>query len=341
MKKIMIAVMFLGMIMVVADSTIAQNAVRYGSKISFKSARGKYLVAEQDGNANFNRTTAGPWEHFVIVNARNPSDRGPVRFNDKVALRSAHNKYVVAEQDGRLNANRDKIGPWETFTIFNWKTPKETGVIYESNGVSFMTAHSKFIGAVDDGRAVADRPASRSLENFIVGIGGSSRRATPPRANHSPPPNNGGSPYSLCSPENQRCNFNYIGTVAFGVNGVFKYKYNVTRGIDCNVATFGGDPAPGVPKKCYSKFVKEWKPNNTPTETDKPSPPNGNFRVCGVEGRSCNFRGTGRVAYGYNTKNGRKYLFKQNVNGSIGCNNAAFGGDPAPGKAKVCYVQLN
>lgn len=171
-------------------------------------------------------------------------------------------------------------------------------------------------------------------------VASSGNNPPPPKANHYPPPNNGGSPYVLCGYENQYCSFQGIGTVAYGVNGIFKYKQNVSRGIQCDDATFGF-VVKGVEKRCYFKFEREIKRNDTPTETDKPSPPNGNFRVCGVEGKTCNFSGKGRVAYGYNDKNGRKFLFKQNVNGSIACNNQTFGGDPAPGKAKVCYVQVD
>lgn len=170
-------------------------------------------------------------------------------------------------------------------------------------------------------------------------VSGNTGTTTPPKANHYPPPNSGGSPYVLCGYENQYCSFQGIGTVAYGVNGIFQYKQNVRMGIQCNDANFGF-VVEGVEKRCYFKFEREIKRNTTPTETDKFSPPNANFKVCGVEGGICNFRGKGRVAYGYNNKNGRKFLFKQNVNGSIACNNQTFGGDPAPGKEKVCYVQV-
>ena len=34
-----------------------------------------------------------------------------------VSFRSAHGKYLVAESNGELNANRDQIGPWEQFRM--------------------------------------------------------------------------------------------------------------------------------------------------------------------------------------------------------------------------------
>ena len=63
----------------------------------------------------------------------------------------------------------------------------------------------------------------------------------------------GGPPgYAFCANENQRCNFSGTKDVAYGANGSFKYKDNISGGIDCNNSTFG-DPIPGVGKACYTK----------------------------------------------------------------------------------------
>ena len=59
------------------------------------------------------------------------------------------------------------------------------------------------------------------------------------------------SPYTLCAPENGSCSFTGTQNVAFGANGHFFYKTNVTSPITCNNATFGGDPIPGTVKSCY------------------------------------------------------------------------------------------
>ena len=37
--------------------------------------------------------------------------------NDKIALKSYHGKYVVAESDGAANANRAERDSWEIFTV--------------------------------------------------------------------------------------------------------------------------------------------------------------------------------------------------------------------------------
>jgi len=66
--------------------------------------------------------------------------------------------------------------------------------------------------------------------------------------------NPGGGPagYTFCANENQRCNFSGTKDVAYGANGSFNYKYNISGGIDCNNGTFG-DPISGVGKACYTK----------------------------------------------------------------------------------------
>lgn len=59
--------------------------------------------------------------------------------------------------------------------------------------------------------------------------------------------------YTFCAEEGQRCNFSGTKDVFYGANGKNTYKYSVTGGIDCNNQTFGGDPNPGVQKRCYIK----------------------------------------------------------------------------------------
>lgn len=154
-------------------------------------------------------------------------------------------------------------------------------------------------------------------------------------AQHAPPRGN----YAFCADEPYRCNFNYIGTVAFGVNGKFKFKTGVLRGIDCNAATFG-DPEPGVPKKCYSMFEKEWEPNTTPRISDKPAPPDDGYRVCATEGQLCRFAGTGTVAFGYSPSMGG-FKFESRVSREIRCTAENFGASSPSEKARACYVKLD
>jgi len=80
---------------------------RPGGKIALKGSHGKYLVAERNGDANANRTRASSWETFQPVH----------QGGDKYAFKSYHDKYLVAERDGSLNANRKRIGKWERFRV--------------------------------------------------------------------------------------------------------------------------------------------------------------------------------------------------------------------------------
>ena len=66
-----------------------------------------------------------------------------------ISLRSHHGKYAVAESDGRMNANRDRIGPWEKFQL-----------IRNNDGtVSLKSHHGKYVVAESDGRLNANRSA--------------------------------------------------------------------------------------------------------------------------------------------------------------------------------------
>jgi PKD repeat protein len=58
--------------------------------------------------------------------------------------------------------------------------------------------------------------------------------------------------YTFCANEYQRCSFSGAKDVAYGADGRFTYKTNITDGIDCTNAVFG-DPIPGVYKACYTR----------------------------------------------------------------------------------------
>lgn len=101
------------------------------------------------------------------------------------------------------------------------------------------------------------------------------------------------------------------GEIAYGANGKFVFKtwdgfYN------CNNAFFGSDPAPGVNKACY-QALPEYK------------------RFAG-EGEMKFYRNN-PAAYGANGH----YYFKV-LDGWQACSPSTFGGDPAYGVVKSCYV---
>ena len=79
------------------------------NKIALKSVHGKYFAAENEcaGYAvNANRDHCRSWETFTV------------EVQDDfcgVALKTAHGRYVVAELDGTLRADRTWKRTWETF----------------------------------------------------------------------------------------------------------------------------------------------------------------------------------------------------------------------------------
>jgi len=99
------------------NNTASTREVRYGDVISLRSYHGKYVVAEADGKAKADRTAIGPWEKWTILEPNNPNSRASIPDDGKIALKSFHGKYLVAEANHTVNANRAAIGPWETWAI--------------------------------------------------------------------------------------------------------------------------------------------------------------------------------------------------------------------------------
>lgn len=60
------------------------------------------------------------------------------------------------------------------------------------------------------------------------------------------------------------------------------------------------------------------------------------WKLCSKEKETCSFEGTSEVRYGANGEWATK-----TVDGSIECNNTAFGGDPAPRTKKTCEVPVS
>jgi len=150
------------------------------------------------------------------------------------------------------------------------------------------------------------------------------------RARHSAP----GAGFKYCGNQGRRCNFPGTGTVAYGVNGRFKFRRNVRGSIACNDRTFG-DPAPGYPKRCYV-FVRRTRPRPPVAIANHypPKPFNGvKYRFCANEGGQCAaVRYLRQTAFGVNGK----FVYK-NGKKAIRCVAASFGRDPAPGFPKRCY----
>ena len=145
----------------------------------------------------------------------------------------------------------------------------------------------------------------------------------------------GPSGYTFCVKENQTCSFSGTKAVAYGANGQFNYK-NVTAGTSCTNSVFG-DPISNTAKACYTSDVVMQTPTPTTTITPTPTPPSTSTASPTPSGASSCYaglclplrtwtirplpdRGIGpctqgnsggckEVHPGFNSKNGRMYLF--------------------------------
>lgn len=95
---------------------------------------------------------------------------------------------------------------------------------------------------------------------------------------HAQAPAAGPAGSSLCSAENQRCQFSGAQTVAFGAQDKF-VTASKTDGVDCNVANFGSDPIPGVAKSC---FIVPPQPAAQPAPQPQPAQPLNRDRLQGA-----------------------------------------------------------
>ncbi|MGJ8693548.1 MAG: DUF4955 domain-containing protein [Thalassotalea sp.] len=123
--------------------------------------------------------------------------------------------------------------------------------------------------------------------------------------------------------------FTYLGTeggsksfidkvdIAFGTEGKYNFKYNVSGIVDFNTATFG-DPTPGTKKVVYYRPA-------APAEFFFTSKENENVVVTSLS----------IVKFGANGN----YATKYNLQSDILCDRESFGSDPAPGVKKECFIQ--
>ncbi|MEE3038404.1 MAG: hypothetical protein VX328_01415, partial [Candidatus Thermoplasmatota archaeon] len=116
-------------------------------KVAFKSIHGKYLSAQPDGRAEWNRDRADAWEYFHLEK----------RKGGKIALRGAHGMYVSAQPDGSVQINRKAApaGGWEEFTVeHQFIHPAGKGGY---TAVRLKSVHGKYLSAQSDGRVEWNR----------------------------------------------------------------------------------------------------------------------------------------------------------------------------------------
>ena len=111
-------------------------------KIALKSVHGKYLSAQPDGRAEWNRDIANEWEYFHMEK----------RQGGKITLRGVHGMYVSAQPDGGVQINRQAAPPtgWEEFTV------EDRG----NNVICLKSVHGKYLSAQMDGTAQWNRDSA-------------------------------------------------------------------------------------------------------------------------------------------------------------------------------------
>ena len=80
-----------------------------GNMIALQSSYGNYFHSEDESNdyeVNANRSVQGPWDIYRVE----------WQWDKKVALKTAQDRYITAENDGSLSGNRKAVQGWETFS---------------------------------------------------------------------------------------------------------------------------------------------------------------------------------------------------------------------------------
>ncbi|MFI7357147.1 hypothetical protein ACIBTP_24830 [Streptomyces avidinii] len=116
------------------------------------------------------------------------------------------------------------------------------------------------------------------------------------------------------------------GQVAFGAAGSYVTAPLPADGIACKASSFPVNPNPKAHQSCF-----------VPAQDSPVKGGDGSWlasvRVCAKQGAMCEVSGTQQAAFG----TGAAWIVKP-VTSLAACTAAAFGGDPAPGKAKECHV---
>lgn len=92
------------------------GALESGDVVHIVSYHDRLWSAQPNGALHANRTNRDGWEKFTLERI---GGGGPIRTGDRVAIRSAHGRYVVAEAGGgrHVAVNRPQVGEWERFTV--------------------------------------------------------------------------------------------------------------------------------------------------------------------------------------------------------------------------------
>jgi len=137
----------------IGDDTLSSLKVPQGMMVTlFEHAdfKGRLRVFTENTpwvGGDFNDITSGIAVKVMGIAIPN----GALKYGDKVILRSHHGKYLAAEADGRLRANRDTIEPLEEFVITRSGDSKHTSYVSYSDTISLHSCHERYVAAGPEG----------------------------------------------------------------------------------------------------------------------------------------------------------------------------------------------
>jgi hypothetical protein len=131
----------------VMGSLTGTKSLELSGSLALKSCHDKYLSAQPDGTAQWDRARAAEWERIEAE----PRGQG------KVALKSCHNKYLGARPDGTVQWNQAKPGEGETWTV------EASG-----GGIALKAANGKYLSAQQNGSVQANRDTAKGWETFTA-----------------------------------------------------------------------------------------------------------------------------------------------------------------------------
>lgn len=97
------------LIVINANRTTDLGPVQYGDFIALKSAGGKYIAAQGDGEVNANSNSIGDPEKWEVINPSYLQSRNPIDKGDRVVFRSFNNKYLIPEPYGLVTTNAHEL----------------------------------------------------------------------------------------------------------------------------------------------------------------------------------------------------------------------------------------
>jgi uncharacterized protein YndB with AHSA1/START domain len=158
---------------VIADRTEAKEWERWtlvdmgDGNVALRDYRGKYLCVEAENKIVVNRDAAKAWESFHPIIQLSAEEALVASLHGRNVTFKAHNgKFLCAEQDGKLVADRADAKEWEHFHI----SPVHR--FHPFSSVNIRSHHGKYLSS-DSDVAVINRDAAREWEEWhIVGLGG-------------------------------------------------------------------------------------------------------------------------------------------------------------------------